>query len=89
MSGENGSVRRKVHDAAWEPVTSIEMEALRLLELIGDGDAGMTKGGFGVRAPGVACMGQELLYLCARNPDQKRAKKESTPTPQCRKLLYK
>ena len=46
MSGENGSVRRKVDDAAWEPVTSIEMEALRLLELIGDGDAGMTKGGF-------------------------------------------
>jgi len=59
VSGENGSVRRKVDDAAWEPVTSIEMEALRLLELIGDGDAGMTKARGG-SAPGVACMGQEL-----------------------------
>ena len=37
---------RKVHDAAWEPVTSIEMEALRSLELIGESDTGMTKGGF-------------------------------------------
>ena len=48
---------RKVHDAAWEPVTSIEMEALRLLELIGEGDAGMTKGGFGLL--GLLRMGQD------------------------------
>ena len=41
----------------------------------------------GVHAPGVACMGQELWYLWARNPDQNRAKKESTPTSQCRKSL--
>ena len=37
---------RKVHDVAWEPVTSIKMEALRSLELIGESDTGMTKGGF-------------------------------------------
>ena len=48
---------RKVHDAAWEPVTGIEMEALRLLELIGDGDAGMTRGGFVLL--GLLRMGQD------------------------------
>ncbi len=37
---------RKVHDVAWEPVTSIETVALRSLELLGADDAGMTKGGF-------------------------------------------
>jgi len=28
-------------------------------------------------------------YLCARNPAQNRAKKESTPTPQCRTSVPK
>jgi hypothetical protein len=48
---------RKVHDAAWEPVTSIETEALRSLELLGAGDAGMTKGGFVLL--GLLRMGQD------------------------------
>ena len=62
MSGDNGSVRRKVHDAAWEPVTSIEMEALRLLELIGDVN---TDDQEGVRAPHMSCLLRAKLLSCS------------------------
>jgi hypothetical protein len=48
---------RRVHEAAWEPIKDVEMDALRSLQLLGEDDAEMTKGGFVLL--GLLRMGQD------------------------------
>ncbi|KAL3806752.1 hypothetical protein ACHAXA_006778 [Cyclostephanos tholiformis] len=48
---------RRVHDAAWEPIKDVEMEALRSLQLMGEDETEMTKSGFVLL--GLLRMGQD------------------------------